>query len=98
MNEPHLWCLFRDADLVRLMMSWRGTYVTGGSWRINSGIDYVDETESHYIVHGISGSEYHVPKCRYGSSPYSSAVMDEMEVDPMSEIEAFKYLKAMLSD
>lgn len=35
-----------------------GGYLTGDSWRLNSGITKIEETENAYYVHGYSGSVY----------------------------------------
>lgn len=52
----------------KVFASWRGGYLNGDSWKMNSGIKSVEETDTHYIFHGYSGSEYHCDKRYYGNS------------------------------
>lgn len=47
-SEPHY----------KILAGWSGGYAQGDSWRLNSGITKVEETESAYSFYGSSGSCY----------------------------------------
>jgi hypothetical protein len=53
-----------DDPHYRVLAGWSGGYTTGDSWRMNSGITKVEETENSYLFYGSSGSCY---KCRKSS-------------------------------
>jgi len=44
--------------LYKLLTGVSGGYLDTGSWRINSGIESVEEHEDYYLFHGFSGSIY----------------------------------------
>lgn len=50
----------------RVFGSWRGGYLNGDSWRMNSGITSVTEEDNYYVFKGSSGSEYYCHKEGYG--------------------------------
>lgn len=45
---------------------WRGGYLNGDTWRLNSGVVKVEDYDSHYHFYGASGSVYHCRKGSYG--------------------------------
>jgi hypothetical protein len=53
---------------------WFGGFAWGDSWRMNSGIDYIKETDDSYEVYGHSGSMYDCVKVREGMSFYMESV------------------------
>ncbi len=54
-------------------------YLDGESWKLNSGIKRVEETDDKYIFHGVSGSEYHCKKTYYGvCSGYTVSILDTL--------------------
>ena len=52
--------------LYKVFGAWRGGYVNGDSWRLNSGITKVEEQENCYIFYGASGSAYYCYKTGEG--------------------------------
>lgn len=66
-----------NGDLVlKVFGSWRGGYVNGDSWRLNSGITKVESSGDYYLIYGYSGSIYKVHKDNYGiKSPYNNSVL-----------------------
>lgn len=50
----------------RVLGGWSGSYLTGDSWRLNSGIVKVTEDENYYNFFGSSGSCYQCHKDCYG--------------------------------
>lgn len=86
-ETPHGWVIVKITDtftdehppIYKVFASWRGGYVDGDSWRMNSGIKSVEETDTHFIFHGYSGSEYHCDKRYYGhSTGYAGMVLHGM--------------------
>ena len=54
-----------DDPHYRLLVGTSGGYLDGDSWRINSGITEVNETNDYYYFKGSSGSEYRCGKDSY---------------------------------
>ncbi len=50
----------------KLLVGWSGGYLDGDSWRMNSGITRVEETNTAFIFHSESGSTYNCGKLNYG--------------------------------
>lgn len=68
--------------------SWRGGYLTGDSWRLNSGISKVEEHDNYYHFYGYSGSVYRCRKGRYGiTGMHNNGVLRQI-------VEADKDIKA----
>ena len=60
----------------RVFGSWRGGYIQGDSWRMNSGIVSVEEDGDYYIFKGHSGSTYSCHKKCYGNlGPWNDSVV-----------------------
>lgn len=65
---PDNWVVIKmngDDPHYRILAGWSGGYATGDSWRMNSGIVHVDETETSFIFYGASGSAYDCRKTCY---------------------------------
>jgi hypothetical protein len=81
-EHPQGWIVIKiskenEQDIYKVFASWRGGYLNGDSWKINSGIKFVEETEDEYIFHGYSGSRYFCKKTYYGvCSGYAGSVLD----------------------
>lgn len=77
--DPDEWVLIKVGGSdphYKIFGSWRGGYLDGDSWRMNSGIVRHEEWTDHFIFHGSSGSEYWCTKNSYGiSSPYNNSVL-----------------------
>lgn len=61
----------------RLLCSWYGSYTTGDSWKMSSGVTKIYDKVTYYEIHNVSKSIYACFKnCEgfsvYGSSIYSS--------------------------
>jgi hypothetical protein len=54
-NDPHY----------RILAGWSGGYTDSDTWRMNSGIVRVDETEDAFLFYGSSGSCYDCRKTAY---------------------------------
>lgn len=66
----------------RVFGVWRGGYTTGDSWRLNSGIDWVEAKGPLLLFHGSSGSIYEVHKDMYGTgSMWASSIITGWQKD-----------------
>lgn len=96
---PDKWCLVKVApDLVKVMATWSGGYLDGDSWKLNSGIERIEETEDSYLFHGASGSIYECRKTAYGINAYGFAVLRGAKLWPIKEAGAKRYIKAKLNE
>jgi hypothetical protein len=64
--------------IYKIFGTWRGGYLYGDSWRMNSGIKSVEEKDDHYLVHGYSSSVYKCYKECIGYSTYTAGVLDSI--------------------
>jgi hypothetical protein len=81
--NPDKWAILHitspdNPPIDKVVGSWYGGFADSGSWRMNSGIERVTETEDFYDVHGYSGSVYHCRKGCQGMSAYTEMVMNNM--------------------
>lgn len=94
--QPEEWCLVRvkgNDPHYRVFGSWRGGYVNGDSWRMNSGVVNCIEDGDYYIFEGFSGSTYRCHKKGYGiRSPYNSSVLSEYVTASKGLVEAIETL------
>lgn len=68
--EPNKWVIleieFKSGVEYKVFGSWTGGYLDGDSWRLNSGIEKVEEDEEYFYFYGFSGSCYKCDKELYG--------------------------------
>lgn len=86
MYTPDGWVLVKITGTdphYRIFGSWRGGYLDGDSWRINSGITRCDEDDDWngegdmLIFSGMSSSQYMVHTSTYGNlGPYNWGVIN----------------------
>ena len=58
--------------------TWLGGYLSGDSWRMNSGITKVKLIDNHYEFYGNSGSMYKCHKDQTGMSSYTTSVANNI--------------------
>lgn len=63
----------------KVLAGWTGSYVSGDSWRMNSGITEVVEEPNHWLFHGASGSVYRCNKDRYGLRHNNAGVYNQLK-------------------
>ena len=72
----------RETDnllIYKVFASWGGGYLNGDSWKLNSGIQSVAETETDYEFTGHSGSVYGCSKRGYNRlTSYSMGVLNRV--------------------
>lgn len=91
-KHPEVWAIVSLGNgEYKCLGSWRGGYLDGDSWFLNSGIKSIEETEDFYLIHGYSGSTYHCHKGSYGASLYATGWLGNLKILP--EDEAMEYVK-----
>jgi hypothetical protein len=80
MYTPDGWVVLKithnDKTFYKLFGAWRGGYLDGDHWRINSGITSVESDDNFYYFYGQSGSIYRVAKETYGYlGNYNSGIL-----------------------
>lgn len=72
---PDRWVVLKINEnketIYKVLGSWRGGYISGDSWRLNSGITGVKENGHFLEFYGNSGSLYKCYKEYYGTTGYS---------------------------
>lgn len=64
--------------IYKIFACWYGGYLSGDSWKLNSGITKVTLNENRYHFEGASGSVYICGEDNYGTSAYGSGILDNM--------------------
>lgn len=62
----------------KVFACWYGGYLGSDSWKLNSGITSVSETNDYFFFDGSSGSVYSCRKGTYGYSGYGASVLNDM--------------------
>ena len=80
--EPHAWVIAKirredEEPEYRVLAGWYGGYLTGDSWRINSGIVRIVREGDFYAFYGESGSCY---RCHKGTYKMSSMTASAFEM------------------
>jgi hypothetical protein len=61
-HTPDNWILIKivspEETFYKVLAGWSGGYLDGDSWRMNSGVDRVEEDGDYYLFIGASGSVY----------------------------------------
>jgi hypothetical protein len=104
---PEKWVIIKiqkpDKTTYKVLGMWRGGYLDGDSWRLNSGIKSVEKTKKHFEVHGHSGSVYICGRNGYALTGYGATVArglegqstEEVKISVLSEDEAWDYLNEL---
>lgn len=83
-DQPDDWVVVKITDRSnqsfhhRVFCTWRGGYVQGEVWQMNSGIIKIEEDGDLYLIHGFSGSIYAVRKNSRRLSGYGSSVLNRL--------------------
>ena len=80
--HPDRWLMVRlttnSKSHYRVFATWSGGYLDGDSWKLNSGVVFIKETDDRYSFGGSSGSLYVCRKNSYGSTGYGYGVLDNL--------------------
>jgi len=80
--EPDNWVIVKfegKTPHYKVLAGWSGGYLSGSSWRMNSGIVEVQEDEDYWIFIGDSGSKYACHKDGYGLRMNNVHVWNQLE-------------------
>lgn len=84
--NPDKWLLLEitpddDTDIyLKVFGTWGGGYLSGDSFRINSGIESITQDDEYYYFKGYSGSVYKCYKNSYGvTGAYNYGVVSNLE-------------------
>ena len=85
-HTPDTWVVLRIVSIkddnqvfYRLLSGWIGGYARSDEWRLNSGITKFEDADSHWIIHGQSGSVYRCGKNSYRFSALTSDKHNEWQ-------------------
>ena len=80
---PDNWLIIRlkkdDKTFYKVLGGWRGGYLDGDSWRLNSGIVNIEEDGDYYLFKGFSGSVYKCHRNSYGATSVMSFIFEQEE-------------------
>lgn len=80
---PDKWVIVKltyDNDVIyKVLGSWYGGFTSGDSWRLSSGVTYVEDKDKYYNIHNESGSVYECYKDNEGMSSYTSTVYERLK-------------------
>lgn len=71
----------------RVLAGWSGGYLTGDSWRMNSGITRVEEDEDYFYFYGSSGSCYAGRKDQYCLRMNNAYIWEGLQKDYGDKVE-----------
>lgn len=76
---PDKWCIVKiNKDLYKVFASFYGGYAGADSWKLNSGITKVVETDTNIEFYGCSGSVYICDKLSYGAHIFGEGVLNNL--------------------
>ena len=106
MEQPDNWIILKiqedSGHFYKVLAGWSGGYLYGDSWRLNSGIVKIEQSDTHYDFIGESGSVYRCHKETETIRMNIDGVLDQLlerfgdkisVVNAKDIIEEFKCLK-----
>ena len=78
-ETPDKWIVLKlPNNMHKVFASWVGEYLHRESWKLNSGIESVEQEGDYYYFTGYSGSVYKCHKDAYGTTGYGSLVLNDI--------------------
>lgn len=81
-HKPDNWVILKinnqGETFYKVLAGWSGGYLDGDSWRMNSGIERMEESDTHYKFYGHSGSCYVCHKETYGLRMNNAHVWNQL--------------------
>jgi len=81
MKTPEIYVIVKIGNInpiYKVFATWRGGYIDGDRWKLNSGITRIENQDTYTDFIGYSGSVYRCKKGSYGMSAYTQGVLDDM--------------------
>ena len=76
--NPDKWVMLKfnhNSEVIyKILATFYGGYLSGDSWKLNSGVTKIEEDGQCYLFHGSSGSVYRCHKNAYGMGGYTSGI------------------------
>jgi len=97
MYTPDNWVILRIAVeekiLYKILAGWSGGYLEGDHWRLNSGIERVEEEDDadYILFHGHSGSVYNCHKQREQLRMNCAYVVNELQAAFPNKVGVISY-------
>lgn len=88
-ETPDKWVIIKlPNNYYKVFGTWAGGYLNGDRWKLNSGINKVEQDEDFYYFIGFSGSCYRCHKKGYGTATsYGSIVLNKILDNGNGQIE-----------
>jgi hypothetical protein len=82
-HQPDKWVIIKiqhedSSETYKIFGCWYGGYLGSDSWKMNSGIVSVTDSDQYWLFHGVSGSVYRCFKKAYGMHMYGSGVLQKI--------------------
>ena len=95
MDTPDRWIVITlvDNDGVetdKVLAGWYGGYLGSDCWRINSGIEKVEEEDTYFLFHGYSGSVYKCYKHLYGTTGLTASILSNIPEEHILSIDKYR--------
>lgn len=76
--NPDKWVMLKfihNGEVIyKILATFYGGYLSGDSWKLNSGVTKIEEEDQCYLFYGSSGSVYRCHKNSYGMGGYTSGI------------------------
>ena len=91
-DSPDKWTVLKLPDNeYKVFGTWAGGYLGQDSWKVNSGIESIEQDEDHYYFTGYSGSCYKCHKKAYGViTSYGASVLAKIIEKANGQIEVME--------
>ena len=88
-ETPERWVILKlPNNYYKVFGTWAGGYLDGDRWKLNSGIEKIEQDDDYYYFIGFSGSCYKCHKKGYGiSTSYGLLVLNKIIEQGNSQIE-----------
>lgn len=79
-ETPERWVILKlPNNCYKVFATWSGGYLDGDRWKLNSGIEKVEQDDNYYYFIGFSKSCYKCYKKRYGiATSYGLGVLNKI--------------------
>lgn len=86
---PERWVILKlPNSIYKVFGTWGGGYLDGDRWKLNSGVEKVEQDDDYYYFIGFSGSCYKCHKKDYGvSTSYGLEVLNKIIKQGNGQIE-----------